>query len=132
MSIEKFYKPIFDIENDPVIKKIRNLTDIEFMALLSKDKTRYQINNELLLREVAGEYLLIPTGNASSLVNGMISLNDTFYYVWKQFEEPHTIYDVVLTAKKEYQDTNGRIAKDIYNFVIESLKLNFIKEVKQQ
>lgn len=126
--MNEIHKPILDIQSDLKIQQLEKLSNDEFMKQLSTDKKRYQVNSDFLLREVVGEYLLIPTGNSTDSINGMISLNETFQFIWKQFQNPHTIYEVVLIALEEYEDTDGRIAKDIYRFVVESLNLKFIRE----
>ena len=107
---------------------IEDISTTELTNELSKEKQKYKVNENFLLREVAGEYLLIPTGDSVSSINGMISLNETFYFIWQQFQQPHTIYEVVLSAKEQYDDVDDCIVKDIYRFVLESLKLGFIEK----
>ena len=43
-------------------------------------------NKEYVLREIAGEPLLIPTGMASQKLNGMIRLTETAAFIWKQVD----------------------------------------------
>ena len=107
---------------------IEDISTAELTNKISKEKTKYKVNENFLLRKVAGEYLLIPTGDSTSSINGMISLNETFYFIWQQFQQPHTIYEVVLSAKEQYDDVDDCIVKDIYHFVLESLKLGFIEK----
>lgn len=107
---------------------IEDISTAELTNKISKEKTKYKVNENFLLREVADEYLLIPTGESTSSINGMISLNETFYFIWQQFQQPHTIYEVVLSAKEEYDDVDDCIVRDIYRFVLESLKLGFIEK----
>lgn len=126
--MNEIHKPILDLK----IQELENLSNDELMQQLYRDKTTYQVNSDFLLREVGGEYLLIPTGNSIDSINGMVSLNETFYFIWKQFQSPHTIYEVVLATMEEYEDTDGRIASGIYRFVMESLTLKFIREGEQR
>lgn len=130
MIMDKLQKPMVNIESDSNFQELNQVSNQELIRKLSKNKKRYSTNSDLLLREVAGEYLLIPTGSSADSINGMISLNESFYFIWKQFEEPHTIYEVIQSAMEEYDDPDGEIAKDIYRFVLESLKIGFVKEVK--
>jgi hypothetical protein len=95
---------------------------------LTKNAKLYKVNEDYLLREIAGEFVLVPVGSGAEQVNGMLALNETFYFLWNQFQEPHTIYDVVLEARKEFHDTKEKIEKDIHNFVDECLKYGFLKE----
>ena len=116
--------------NRPIIYDlvIEDISTAELTNRISKEKIKYKANENFLLREVAGEYLLIPTGDSVSSINGMISLNETFYFIWQQFQQPHTIYEVVLSAKERYDDVDDCIVKDIYRYVLESLKLGFINK----
>lgn len=124
--------PMINIENDSSVREIEDLSVDEITEMLSKNKQRYKVNDNFLMRKVAGEYLLIPTGSAASSINGMISINESFHYIWKQFEEPHTIYEVITKARDEFEDETGKMEKDIYRFVIESVRLNFMKEVQEK
>lgn len=40
-----------------------------------------------VLREVAGEYMLIPVGEQSGVIDGIITLNSVAAVVWKALEE---------------------------------------------
>ena len=51
---------------------------------------KYRANPDFLLREVAGEAVLIPIGEAGVFENSVISLNDTCSFLWKLFQEPRT------------------------------------------
>lgn len=87
---------------------------------------RYKTNSDFLLRKIAGEAVLIPVGDASHHLNGMLTFNESFQFIWEHFKEPHTVEEVVATARLEYEDPDGTIEKDIRNFVEESLKYGFI------
>lgn len=96
--------------------------------LLESDPRLFRTSDNFLLREVAGEYLLVPVGEGAELMNGMITVNDSFQYLWKQFEEPKTIGQVLKDTREVYEDEDGSIAEDIIRFVQESLKYGFMKE----
>ena len=53
----------------------------------------------------------------------MITLNETFVYLWKLFQKPITLEAAIEGAKKEYDDDkNGNeIDKSVRQFVEESL-----------
>lgn len=44
--------------------------------VLSKEK-RYCTNEDYILREIAGETILVPTGASADHFNGMLTLNET-------------------------------------------------------
>lgn len=97
------------------------------MTILDETK-RYKTSNEYLLRKVAGEYILVPVGAGVNQLNGMLTLNETFQFIWTQFQEPRSIAEVVTAAKEMYEDKDGAMERDIRQFVEESLRYGFLKE----
>mgnify|MGYP003510539641 CR=1 FL=1 len=45
---------------------------------------------DFLCREIAGEYILIPTGNTTEKFNGMITLTETAAFIYNHIEEAKT------------------------------------------
>ncbi len=88
----------------------------------------YRANPNFLLREVAGEAVLIPIGEAGIFENSVISLNDTCRFLWQQFQEARSVEDVIAEAKKEYSDPDGEMEQGIKDFVKEYLKYGLLKE----
>ena len=102
---------------------------------------RFKVNENFLLREVAGEYVLIPILCGEDDFNGIISVNTSFKFLWDQFTEPKTVDQVIEEARKIFetdqnlenvieQDQNleDSIAQDIWDFVNESLTYGFLLE----
>lgn len=77
---------------------------------------RYQANPQLILREIAGEAVLVPVGDCGPLTNSVISLNETGAYLFKLFAEPATVDEAVEKAKTTYQDPEGKMAQEIGAF----------------
>lgn len=78
---------------------------------------RFRTNPDFLLREIGGEAVLIPLVSEGPLVNAVITLNDSGLWLWKQFETPRTIDEVLQQARAEFTD-DGSMEQDIYEFVI--------------
>lgn len=93
-----------------------------------KNHTRYKANPDFLLREVAGEAVLIPIGEAGVFENSVISLNDTCRFLWQLFQIPMTIEDVIAEARKEYSDPNNELEEGVYSFVRDYLKYGLLME----
>ena len=89
---------------------------------------KYRANPDFLLREVAGEAVLIPVGEAGVFENSVISLNDTCSFLWKLFQEPRTEEEVIAEAKKEYSDPDGEMEQGIKSFIEEYVKYGLLKE----
>ena len=45
-----------------------------------------KIVKEFILREIAGECVLVPTGATSQEFNGMITISDTAKFIWENIE----------------------------------------------
>lgn len=93
-----------------------------------QSQIRYFSNPDYLLRKIAGEAVLVPTGSNAEKFNGMITLNDTCSFLWEFFQTPHTISEAVDAAKEIYQDDTGSLESDISGFVTESVTLGYFKE----
>ena len=64
---------------------------------------------DCILRQVAGEYLLIPTGAAAVNLNGMITLSETAAFVWRRLEEEQS-FDTLLAAVLETYEVEEALA----------------------
>lgn len=137
INIKKFFKK----PSVHVVPHIGNLSNQEIFALSDEDLVKYLkensysekaklyiANEDYLLREIAGEFTLVPVGSGAEQLNGMLGLNETFQFIWNQFQKPHTVYDVVLAAKAQFSDSKEMIEKDINDYVKESLQYGFLKE----
>lgn len=91
-------------------------------------EARYRASESFLLREIGGESILVPLDSAAELGNSMISLNDTFRFVWDIFQTPHTIPEAVQAAQAQYDDPSGEIERDIYGVVQQGLPLGLFVE----
>ena len=92
------------------------------------DVRMFKANPNFLLREVAGEAVLVPVGGAGIFENSVISLNETCSFLWKLFQEPKTEEEVLAEARKEYSDPDGEMEQGIKDFIREYLKYGLLKE----
>ena len=88
----------------------------------------FKANPDFLLREVAGEAVLVPVGEAGIFENSVISLNETCRFLWQLFQQPRTMEDVIAEAKKEYSDPDGEMEQGIKDFIREYLQYGLLKE----
>lgn len=89
---------------------------------------RFKANPDFLLREVAGESVLVPVGEAGIFENSVISLNETCSFLWKLFQEPRTADEVIAEARREYTDAEGEMEQGINDFIREYLRYGLLKE----
>lgn len=74
-----------------------------------------KIKEGYLLKEVAGNHVVIPVGNVS--FNGMLNLNETGVLIWKKLENGCEESDLVAAFLAEYDVTEERAKEDISIFV---------------
>lgn len=115
-------------------KELAKLSDDELAEYLRQDsvlqeKKKYRINPDFILREIAGEYTIIPTGGDNVFSNAVMAPNGTAVFLWEAFQQPSTIQDVVIEAMQKYDVTEEQIYKSISNFVKQSLEFKVLEEV---
>lgn len=116
-------------------KELAKLSDDELAEYLRQDsilqeKKKYRINPDFILREIAGEYTIIPTGGDNVFSNAVMAPNGTAVFLWEAFQQPSTIQDVVVEAMQKYDATEEQIYKSISNFVKQSLEFKVLEEVE--
>ena len=58
---------------------------------------------EFVMREIAGEYMLVPIGNTALSFNGVITLSDTGAFIWDHLEEAKDVDELVSMICSEYE-----------------------------
>lgn len=74
-----------------------------------------------MLREVAGNNVVVAIGKATVDFNGLISLNDTGTFLWKLLEKGATKEELLMAILDQYDIDEARAKRDIAAF-IEKLK----------
>ena len=88
-------------------------------------------NKDFMLREVAGEYILIPTGNAAQKINGMIRLTDTAAFIWKQVDGAADLAEIERKIMDEF-DVDAKTAKqDVHGFMKGLYIYNIIQDIPE-
>lgn len=76
-----------------------------------------RINKEFVLREIAGDYIIIPIGSTALEFHGLITVNEVGVTLWKMLQEEVTMEDLVQGVLAEY-DVEEEIAReDIQEFL---------------
>ena len=84
-----------------------------------------KIKDEFILREVAGETVVIPTGETLDL-NMMITLNETGTFLWKQLEQETTEDAVVAALLGEYDVDEEAARTHVAAFVAKLKEHDFL------
>ena len=77
-----------------------------------------KISENYILREIAGEYIVVPTGSAAMDFKGLITLNDTGAFLWKLLQEADQTEEGLLDALcEEYEAVREEGKNDIIEFL---------------
>ncbi|MBE6687756.1 MAG: PqqD family protein [Ruminococcaceae bacterium] len=76
-----------------------------------------KIKEGYLLREVAGNFVVIPLGNDTVDFSGMITLSETGALLWKKLEEGADEAQLIKAMLDEYDVDEKTAAEDIRAFV---------------
>lgn len=87
-----------------------------------------KINDGYLLREVAGTYIVVPVGERVIEFKGMMTLNDTGAFIWRQLQSDCK-YQELLTAVLGEYEVNEEVARsDLDEFLNEARESGVLQE----
>lgn len=76
-----------------------------------------KIEKDFVLREIAGDYIIIPTGKTVLEFNGMITVNEVGASIWKMLQNEVTLEDLVQGLLREYDVEETVAREDIREFL---------------
>ena len=87
-----------------------------------------KVDNEFVLREIAGDYIIIPTGKTVLGFNGLITVNEVGANLWNMLQKDVTIDDLVQGILKEYEVEEEVAREDIQEFLATLEKNGILKK----
>lgn len=88
---------------------------------------KYRTNPDFILRRIAGDAVLIPTGD-TGVGNGMMEVNETFCFLWELFSQSASINDAIQKANAQYVDPDDQMETHIRAFVRDCLEFGMLLE----
>ncbi|MGN0477913.1 MAG: PqqD family protein [Hominenteromicrobium sp.] len=84
-----------------------------------------KIKGEMVLREVAGEHILVPLGETALQLTGMISLSESGALLWERLQDGCTEQELVELLLETYDVTPETAQADVAAFLdrVRGLKL---------
>lgn len=76
-----------------------------------------KVEKDFVLREIAGDYIIIPTGKTVLKFNGLITVNEVGVSIWKMLQEGATLEQLVQgildekTAREDIQEFLDQLDK---------------------
>lgn len=76
-----------------------------------------KIKEGFVLREIAGQTIVVALGEATKTFNGMIKLNDTGKLIWTMLSEGAEKSDIVKRMTDEYEVDAETVERDVDRFI---------------
>ena len=72
-----------------------------------------KIRDGFVVREVAGQSIVVALGDATKVFNGMIKLNDSALFIWNLLENDTTEEKMIDAMLEEYEIDRSKAALEI-------------------
>ena len=76
-----------------------------------------KIEKNVILREIAGEYILIPTGSMALKFQGVFAVSELGVAIWNLLQEDKDENEIVETLLQEYDVDRETLTADIKEFL---------------
>ena len=76
-----------------------------------------KVEKDFVLREIAGDYVIIPTGKTVLAFNGLITVNEVGADLWKMLQSDVSFEDLVQGILEDYEVDEKTAREDIQEFL---------------
>lgn len=90
-----------------------------------------KIAKEFILREIAGECVLIPTGATTQEFNGLITLSETAKFIWENIEKVDSFQEMISLILENYEIDEESATKDAWEFINQLTGKGFVVCTKE-
>ena len=87
---------------------------------------KFRVNPDYVLRDICGEYAIIPVGEECLISNAVMTPNESAAFIWKSFMEPNTVETVVRLCIEEYDAPEEALVQAVQSFVRDCLRYRML------
>lgn len=88
-------------------------------------------NKDYIFREIVGENVLVPSGQAAQKINGMIHLSETASFIWGLYDKKKNLDEIVGAVLDEFEIDTETARRDVFGFSELLYKEGIIMEVPE-
>lgn len=96
--------------------------------MLRQTEAYMKVKENYIPREVAGEYLLIPVGEAALKTKGLISMTESGYLLFCKLQQSTTRGELLQCILGEYDVSDAQAEADIEEFLQQMRSLDMLEE----
>lgn len=86
-----------------------------------------KVKKEYILRELAGQNLVVPVGSEAVNFNGIITLNNSGKKLFKKLQEESSKEELIELLLREYDVTLEKASQDVDTFIKKLEKHNILE-----
>lgn len=87
-----------------------------------------KIDKQFILRKIAGDYVIIPTGKTTLDFNGLITVNEQGAFLWERLRQEVTRDDLVKALLETYEVDEATATADVEEFLAILRRCGMLKE----
>ena len=95
---------------------------------MRKDEAVLKMKVECVLREVAGENILVPVGRTALAFNGIVTLNQTGVEIWKGLQEEKSREQILESLLERFDVSAETASEDLDAFLNYLIQNDLIEE----
>lgn len=76
-----------------------------------------KIHKQFILRQIAGDYVIIPTGKTTLEFNGLITVNEQGAFLWEKLGQETTEAELVAALLETYEVDEPTARADVAEFL---------------
>ena len=89
-----------------------------------------KIVKDFIVREIAGECILVPVGTTAKEFKGMISLTPSAQFIWENLEKVDSLEELMAFITAEFNVADEVARPETVEFIARLLKQGFIETTK--
>lgn len=86
-----------------------------------------RLNSNLIMRKIAGETVLVPSGDMAQKFNGMLTLNTVAAFIWEHVEQVKEREELVSLIMETFEVDEETATQDVNGFVDMMIKNGFLE-----
>jgi len=89
----------------------------------------YRRNPDIVYREIAGEFILVPIHHQAGEADSIYVLNETGTRIWELADGKRTLADIIRMITAEFDVDDKTVADDLVEYVDEMVTSGTLQEV---
>lgn len=85
-----------------------------------------KINKNFTMRNIAGEYILVPSGETALEVSGMLITNEVGAFIWEVCQEEVTEEEILSRILAEFEIDETTAKADLDEFLLRLKKIGIL------